>query len=166
MRLLVLSDTHARRLEEVSPEIVRAAEEADLVVHCGDFVAREVLEALKKASPRFVGVHGNLDPGDVRQELPATETLELEGKRIAITHPAYGGPPWGLEERLFREFPGVDIIFFGHTHEPRNIYRDGVLLFNPGQGYGSSRAPGSYGLLTLEGGKVEAEVVFLGKERH
>ncbi len=165
MRLLVLADTHARRLEEVSPEIIRAVEEADLVVHCGDFVGREVMEALKKASPRFVGVHGNLDPGDVRQELPAREILELEGKKIAIAHPAYGGPPWGLEEKLLRESPGVDIILFGHTHEPLNAYRNGVLFFNPGQGYSSSRAPGSYGLLTLEGGKVEAEVVFLGKER-
>jgi putative phosphoesterase len=165
MRLLVLSDTHARRPEEVSAEIIRAVEEADLAVHCGDFVGHAVLEALRKASRRFVGVHGNLDAGDVRQELPARETLELEGKKIAITHPAYGGPPWGLEEKVLREFPGVDIIFFGHTHEPLKAYRSGVLLFNPGQGYGSSRSPGSYGLITLEGGEIEAEIVFLGGGR-
>jgi len=165
MKLLVLSDTHARRLEEVSPEIIRAIDEADLVVHCGDFVGLVVLDALRKASRRFVGVHGNLDLADVRQELPARETVELEGKKIAIAHPAYGGAPWGLEEKLLSEFPGVDIIFFGHTHEPLRTYRGGVLLFNPGQGYSSSGASGSYGLLTLEGGKVEAKLVFLGEKK-
>jgi len=165
MRLLILSDTHARRVEEVSPEIIRAVEEADLVVHCGDFVGREVVEVLRKASRRFVGVHGNLDTVEVRQELPAREILELEGKKIAIAHPAYGGPPWGLEEKLLSEFPAADIILFGHTHEPVKAYRSGVLLFNPGQGYSSSGASGSYGFLTLETGKVEAKLVFLGKER-
>jgi len=162
MKLLVLSDTHARRPEELSPEIVRAAAEADMVVHCGDFVAREVLEALRKASRRFVGVHGNLDAADVRQELPARETLELEGKKIAIAHPAYGGAPWGLEEKLLTEFPAVDIILFGHTHSPIKTYRGEVFLFNPGQGYSSSGASGSYGLLTLEGGKLYARIVYLG----
>jgi putative phosphoesterase len=162
MRLLVLSDTHARRPQDVSPEIIRAAGEADLVVHCGDFVGLEVVEALRKASRRLVAVHGNLDGAEVRLALPATETLELEGKKIAIAHPAYGGPPWGLEEKLSGEFPQADIILFGHTHSPISVSRNGVLFFNPGRGHSSSAARGSYGLLTLEGGKVETEIVYFG----
>jgi predicted phosphodiesterase len=43
-----------------------------------------------------------------------------------------------------RQFGDVDIIVFGHSHEPYNSYIQGVLLFNPGQ------AKNSFGLLTID----------------
>ena len=163
MKVLVLSDTHVRRLEDIPAGILKAVPQVDLVVHCGDFVRPEVLEGLRRLARRFVGVYGNTDPREVRQELPAQKVLELDGKKLAITHPAYGGPPFGLEEELVQEFPGVDGILFGHTHEPQKAWQGQVLLFNPGQAYNSFHAPASYGLLSLDSGGLEAEIVFLGE---
>jgi predicted phosphodiesterase len=46
----------------------------------------------------------------------------------------------------------VDIIIFGHSHEPCNRYVQGILLFNPGQ------AKNSFGLLTIDD-RIDARIL-------
>ena len=86
------------------------------------------------------------------------EALEVEGRRIGVTHPAWGGPEFALEE-LFLDFPEpVDVIVFGHFHETINEMRDGVLFVNPGQGYKSFMVPATIAVLVVDVDNVDAEI--------
>ena len=131
--IAVISDTHFSRWDEVHPRIKQAVREADIAVHCGDIVRQDVVDGMRAEAKRAVIVHGNSDPPDLRQSLPYTEVIEVEGVRLGVTHPAWGGPEFPLEE-LLPDFPEpVDAILFGHLHETINETRDGVLFLNPGQ---------------------------------
>ena len=158
-RILVIGDTHVGTVRELPGGVLRAIEEADRVVHCGDYVSSAVVTELERLSPGFVGVYGNADPGDVRRRLPPEATFQWEGRTIAVTHPHWAGHPDGLEEELVAMFPGADVILFGHTHEPCNLEMNGTLLLNPGQAYASFMVPASVGVLTITRGKLKGEIM-------
>ena len=157
-QILVISDTHVETVQELPKGILHAINEAEWVVHCGDYARVAVVEELRCLAPHFVGVYGNTDPIDVRYQLPPEVTFELEGRRIVVVHPHWCGHPDGLEEELVTRYPDVDVILFGHTHEPCNLRLNGTLLLNPGQGYPSFMVPASIGILTVSkrrlGGKI------------
>jgi putative phosphoesterase len=157
-RIVVISDTHAKSLHGLPPELLAELAEADLVVHCGDYVGVALLDELRQLAKRFIGVYGNTDPKEIRDELPDKTVFEIEGKRIGVIHPTWGGPPWGIEEDIAKEFEGVDIILFGHTHDVCHKNKDGVVLFNPGQAYPSFRNPASAGIVTIGQKGIEVEV--------
>jgi len=158
----VLSDTHVRTIQRLPKEIVQAIREAEWVVHCGDYTSIAVVEELKGLARHFVGVYGNSDPSDVRNQLPREITFELEERKVAVVHPYLGGPPEGLEEELAARFPHVDAILFGHTHEPCNLKLNGTVLLNPGQSYPSFMVPASFGILTVDKQEVRGKVFTLG----
>ena len=153
-----MSDTHCRDWEEVHPDIRKAAAEADLVVHCGDFTGMGVADGIRRDARKAVVVHGNSDPVEVRQAIPYVETVEVEGKLIGVTHPAWGGPEFELAD-LVPDFPGpVNAILFGHLHEPVIEVRDGVLFVCPGQEYSSFAIPSTIAVLTVETDVISAEM--------
>ena len=154
----MVSDTHCGDWGEVHPDIRVAVAEADIAVHCGDFTRMGVVEGVRQNAKRAIVVHGNSDPVELRQALPYVETLEIEGQRIGVTHPAWGGPPFELDE-LLPDFPGiVDAVLFGHLHETVNERRDGVLFVNPGQGYSSFMVPATIAIVTVDEGAISAEI--------
>ena len=148
-QIVVISDTHVRMVQELSGGMLQAISEAECLVHCGDYTGGRVVEELQRLTPRFVGVYGNADSGDVRHQLTADAIFEIEGRTIAVAHPHWGGYPYRLEEELVARFPDVDAILFGHTHEPRILTLNGTLLLNPGQGYPAFMVPASIGILTV-----------------
>lgn len=160
-QLLVLADTHVSSLRELPQSITDAIRETEWVVHCGDYTNFSVVQELRSTARHFVGVYGNSDPPDVRQELPAETIIELEGKRIAVIHPPWGDSPDRLEEKLVARFPGVDVILFGHTHDTCIKNRNGILLFNPGQSYAFHSMPVSTGIITIGNGELTGKVVML-----
>ncbi len=149
MRIVVISDTHAQSLSEIPAAIVNALGKADLIVHAGDFTAKAVLDEL-----RLVGsvkaVAGNMDSAEVKKALPPQELFVINGKKIGLIHG--WGAPWGIAHRVREQFDDVDIIIYGHSHQPDNQYVRGSLLFNPGQ------AKNSFGLLTISD-KITAEII-------
>lgn len=156
--IAVVSDTHCHSWSQVHPDIRRAVSEADIAVHCGDFSRMDVVDGIRREARRAVVVHGNSDPVDVRRTIPYVEELEVEGKRIGVTHPAWGGPPFDLTE-LLGDFPrAVDVLLFGHLHDPVNEVRDGVHFVNPGQGYASFMVPATIAMVTVQGDDVKAEI--------
>jgi len=157
-KILVISDTHVRTVQELPKGLLQAVTEAEWVVHCGDYASSLVVDELRHSARRFLGVYGNADPSDVRRQLPAETTFECEGRRIAVVHPYWAGHPDGLEEELAAQFPDVDAILFGHSHEPCNLSLNDTLLFNPGQGYRSFMVPASIGILTVSEGELKGEV--------
>ena len=89
--------------------------------------------------------------------LPEQKILTLDGKRIAIIHGF--GPPAGLPERLLKLFEKIDCLVFGHSHQPMNEYRNGVLLFNPGSPTDKRYAPyKSYGILEVNENGIKGEI--------
>jgi len=157
-KIAVMSDSHTRSLEGLPSELVKTLAEADWVVHCGDYNNISVVRELQALAGRFVGVHGNVDPRDIREELPAKTVFEVEGKNIGVIHPSWGGSPYRIEEDIAREFNGVDIILYGHTHEASHTGIDGVVWVNPGQAYSDFRVPASLAILTIEDGQVKVEI--------
>ena len=153
-----MSDTHCARWDEVHPDIRAAVAEADIAIHCGDLVRMDVVEGLRRTARRAVVVHGNSDPPDVRRAIPYTEILEVEGTRIGVTHPAWGGPEFPPEDLLGDFNEPLDAILFGHTHEPLNEVRNGILYLNPGQGYPSFMVAATIATLTVDNGRLEAEI--------
>jgi putative phosphoesterase len=151
MRIGVISDTHVNSLAEIPERILATLAEVDLIVHTGDFVAKSVLEGLKRLG-EVKAVRGNMDSEELKRILPEKELLEIEGKRIGITHG--WGAPYGIEDRVGGMFEDVDIIIFGHSHQAKNEVKRGVLFFNPG------RARDSFGILTL-GKEVRGEIISL-----
>ncbi|MBN2462515.1 MAG: metallophosphoesterase family protein [Dehalococcoidia bacterium] len=151
MRIGVLSDTHIHSAEEISPEILKAFIEVDLIVHAGDFVGSAVLEGLKRLG-EVKAVHGNVDSMELRGLLPDKEVLMVGGKKIGITH-GWGGPE-GIEQRVRTLFEDVDVIIYGHSHRAKIERIGDVLFFNPGPGFHS------FGILTIER-DVQGEIVMI-----
>ena len=157
-RIIVFSDTHCNTWDEVHPDIRAEVAQADIAVHCGDLVRMDVVDGLRQAAKRSVVVHGNSDPPDVRQAIPYVEILEVEGVRIGVTHPAWGGPEFPPEDLLgdFEETP--DVILYGHIHEIVNETIGGVFYLNPGQGYPSFMVAATIAVLTVDEGSFKAEI--------
>ncbi len=136
MRILVVSDTHGdiRNLTEA----IRTNSSAEVVIHCGD--GADELEEAKKMFPNrmFISVRGNCD---LFSQSPDTQSITLEGKRIFVTH----GHLYNVKRDLLNLKFGAkeaqaDIVIFGHTHIPLELFDDGVYYLNPGslRGYGGS----------------------------
>jgi hypothetical protein len=160
-KILVISDTHVSTLQELSQALRQAVLEADWVVHCGDYTSIAVVQELQLLAARFVGVYGNADSSSVRSRLPNRATFEVQGKKIAVAHPHWGGHPAGLEEELLAQFPGAAAILYGHTHDRAISHINDTLLLNPGQGYRSFMVPASAGWLTIEHGGLRGETFTL-----
>jgi putative phosphoesterase len=151
MKIGVVSDTHVTSFAEVPDRILHALAGVDLIIHAGDFVARDVLDGLKQLG-EVKAVQGNMDSEELKQLLPEKEILEIKGKRIGIIHG--WGSPYGIDERVGGMFDNVDIIVYGHSHHAQNEVKNGILFFNPG------RANNSFGILTI-GQEVSGEIINL-----
>ena len=149
MRIGVISDTHVKTSNEIPERILTALAEVDLIVHAGDFTEKAVLEELR-ALGEVRAVRGNMDSGELKRMLPEKELFVFNSKKIGLTHGS--GGPWGIANRIKQMFGDVDLIIFGHSHQPCNQYLQGSLLFNPG------RARDSFGLLTIDD-EIKAEII-------
>ena len=151
MRIAVLADTHVNMLEELSKKIIDVLSTVDLIIHAGDFTDVQLLKELKGLRT-VKAVQGNMDSRELKVMLPAKEIVEIENKRIGITHGS--GGPGGIEERVRKVFESdrIDIIVYGHSHQSQNKVIEDVLLFNPG------KATDSFGILTIDGG-VKGEII-------
>ena len=157
MKIGVIADTHVRELNDLPRKLVEALMSVDMIVHAGDYTHKRLLDELKTLGA-FKGVYGNTDPKEIRIELPAVNLFKVEGFKIGVTHPAEGGSPVRMEERIRKKFNEIDIIIYGHSHKPRNVTVNDVLYFNPGSPTDSSRVPfKSFGILKI-GKRIEAQI--------
>lgn len=158
IKIVALSDTHTSSLDSLSSKILDELASADWVVHAGDFTEASLVNELKSHG-NFKGVRGNMDSSSVKVMLPEIELLEVSGFIIGICHPAEGGPPFKIEDRIRKKFDKVNVIIYGHTHKPKNEIRDNVLYLNPGSATGAWPATrASYGVLEI-GDTIKAKIV-------
>jgi putative phosphoesterase len=139
--VVFISDTHLpKRARDLPAELWSAVEDADVVVHAGDWVDVALLDELEQRSRRLVGVYGNNDHGALRERLPEVARVELAGVRFAVVHET--GDATGRERRCAERFPDTDVLVFGHSHIPWDTTAPGGLrLLNPGSPTDRRRQP-------------------------
>jgi putative phosphoesterase len=129
--LAVLSDTHGRDDPRLAGRTEAVVDEADLVIHAGDFVTADVLEAFESRCD-LRAVYGNNDPPAVRDRLPGERVVEWRGLRVAVTH---GHDHSETALAMFGRQSNADLVVVGHSHDPG--FRDGgaagaIPRLNPG----------------------------------
>ncbi len=147
MRIAVMSDSHDH-LENLRNALnLIKAENAEKIIHCGDFVAPFVLKELITAGIAVNGVFGNND-GDqyllTQTALNSEGRIQLasligettvNGRRIAYTH------QWPVAEGLAATGK-YDLVCFGHSHTFFKDQTGDTLVLNPGEIMGKDGDPG------------------------
>ena len=155
MKVLVLSDSHGNifnMIQAVEREAPR------MVFHLGDcWRDGERLHARFPELP-FEQVYGNCDY--FRGSWEAEKLLCLGDKRVLLCHGhTYGVKQSLLTAGLAAEEKDLDLFLFGHTHKPLVDMRGKTLFLNPGS-IGDYARP-TYGVVTLENGKLDARTALL-----
>ncbi|WP_460738557.1 metallophosphoesterase family protein [Microbacterium neimengense] len=160
-RLLLISDTHIPPRARTIPDAVRRlADEADLIVHAGDWVVAGVLDDLARHG-EVVGVYGNNDGADLRARLPLIAHRRIEGVRMSVVHET--GDARSRERRMDAAHPETDLLVFGHSHIPWDtVTPGGMRLLNPGSPTDRRRQPHHTCMtVTIEDARIEATLVTL-----
>ena len=111
------------------------------------------------------GVHGNNDGPELRARLPEVARFTVEDLSVAVVHET--GPARRREERMDLEFPGVDLLVFGHSHIPwDSMTPGGMRLLNPGSPTDRRRQPRcTMMFVTVDGRDIEVELVTVKRDR-
>ena len=120
MRIGVISDTH----DLLRAEVKAFLQGADRIFHAGDICSLRILDELRAIAP-VTAVRGNNDRGPWAAQLKEEETVTLDGTTFYLIH--------DLKTMLIDPLAsGINIIIHGHSHQPRQIEKNGVLYLNPG----------------------------------
>lgn len=141
----VISDTHGR-LKEKALEVLKGS---DIIVHAGDIGRPEILDALKEIAPVYA-VRGNIDRDGWARSLPLTQAIEVENKFIYVIHDIN---MMDLDSRA----AGIDVVIYGHSHNPKKEEKNGILYFNPGSaGPKRFNLPICIGRIEIKDGSIDA----------
>lgn len=119
-RIGLISDTHGL----LRPQAVDALRGCELIIHAGDVGKPEILAALRKLAP-VIAVRGNIDKADWAVDLPETAVAQAGEALLYVLHDIHA-----LD--LDPAAAGFHIVVSGHTHQPGQSQRNGVLFINPG----------------------------------
>lgn len=149
----LVSDTHGL----VRPDLFRALEGVELILHAGDVGGDDVLAELETIAP-VEAVYGNTDlPGHPR--LTTAIDREIGGVRVHVSHGHELGSP--TPEKLLERYD-ADVIVYGHTHRQLVVRAEERWVVNPGAaGPRRFQLKPSVGRLRIASGTVEVEIVDL-----
>ncbi len=136
----VIADTHG----QLRPEALTLLADCAAIVHLGDVGGgvddEAILERLAATAPLYA-VRGNIDTQPWAERLPQTRDLIVNGRHLHLVH----------DIADFDTATRCEAVLHGHSHKPRNEWRDGRLLFNPGgAGRRRFRLPITLGKLWLD----------------
>ncbi|MBX7213186.1 MAG: YfcE family phosphodiesterase [Thermoflexales bacterium] len=187
----VLSDSHIPfRLPALPAEALDRLAGCDLILHAGDLEDPRLLAQLRTLAPAHAvrgNIHWSYSTGTHDLDLPETLTVRLGSRTLWMTHghlnfgytmvdkavaftrrPTLEDVNQTLIGRLSQARPAdADIVIFGHSHNPCQITRAGVLYFNPGaivgaRGERGETRPASLGRLTFNAdGTFASDVLVL-----
>ncbi len=159
MKIGVISDTHIRSSAKLLPNIIyEVFDGVDMILHAGDILIDEVIIELETIAPVYA-VAGNNDGYDMLDKYGTKRVIEVNGKRIGLTHGTSGGRTY---MNAYDKFMGVklDCVVYGHSHKPHNEVIDGVLFFNPGSPISRRFEPRySLGLLQVDK-EIKGEIIY------
>ena len=160
MKILIVSDTHRR--DGNLREIIEKQSPFDMLIHLGDTEGSEAYfkEWVNNDNCVIHVVRGNKD---FFSQTDKEKEISIGKYRAFLTHGHMYGVSFELEtikeEARARK---VDIVMFGHTHKPLVDKRGRTLFLNPGT-VGKGLRP-TYGILTVEGDRIDGRTVFLDSE--
>jgi hypothetical protein len=163
----VVSDTHLPRFGQRLPGALTDGlrrHGVDLILHLGDFTGPEV-PALFESLARLEAVAGNNDPPALWTRFGRRKIVQVGGVRIGLVH-GDGRGRGGTIARSVSAFPEgrVDVVCFGHSHQPLCERRESLWLLNPGSPTDKRRQPRySYAVIDIEGGRAEPRLVFFDR---
>ncbi len=113
----LISDTHGL-LRQNAFAFLKGS---DTIIHAGDVCDDNIITQLSTIAPVYA-VRGNMDG---KATYPKNDLQTIRGRTFYILHDI---------ERLDLDLKaaGVEIVVFGHTHQPENFQRNGILFINPG----------------------------------
>lgn len=158
--LLLLADTHVpARARKLPDAVLRAVDEADLVIHAGDWIDIPTLDLLETRARRLCGVYGNNDSPELRARLPEVARVTVEKVDIAVIHET--GPATRREQRMDAAFPDVHLLVFGHSHIPWDTVTPASMrLLNPGSPTDRRRQPTCTMMrAVIDGEHVDVELI-------
>lgn len=128
MRILLFSDSHGYTHNMI--KVINKIKDIDMIIHLGDFI-KDVFKIRDQYKDMiFEFVPGN---NDWTRDYPNEKILELDGKKILITHGHLYNVKYDYQRIILRgKILKVDAVFFGHTHIAEEIFSDGMLVLNPG----------------------------------
>ncbi len=153
---LILSDTHGDLFE--AKKMIDRYPQLDAMIHLGDYYKDAV--HLQNQFPKLecIMIPGNCD---FVSDVPEERILEVEGKKIFLTHGHHYSVKSGtgrLEAKGLKE--GYDALLYGHTHIPLIKYTTSSLILNPGSlGYPRGLSGPTYALLEISKGTIEARIM-------
>ena len=141
MRLVLISDTHLpHRGRDLPGPVWEQVDAADVVIHAGDWVSTDLLDALQARCARLIGCCGNNDGPDLRSRLAEEVDVTLGGVAFTVVHET--GSAAGREARMTARYPNTDVLVFGHSHIPWDTTAaSGLRLLNPGSPTDRRRQP-------------------------
>ncbi len=150
----LVSDTHGL----FEPRLAELFVGCERLLHAGDVVGAQVIEALAQLAPVDV-VRGNNDVGPDGEKLPSHVVVPVGGLSALVLHEL--GKPGRpvLPARRLIDTLDVKIVVYGHSHQPAVEVRNGVLFVNPGSaGPHRFRLPRAAGILEVEGRSARVEI--------
>ena len=124
VRLCVLSDTHGR----LTKDVLEFCQDADHIFHAGDVGSDFILPELQSIAPVSC-VLGNVDAPGLA---PIRLKTVIAGWRILIQHIVWHRDGPSREMKMFLENEAMDLVIFGHSHQPLCRMIEKTVFFNPG----------------------------------
>ena len=151
MKCLVFSDTHGSCA--VMKKALKLHPDAEVVFFLGDGLGDAERVAAEHTDKAWIAVRGNCDYSPIfkDRETLKVEHINIGGYKIVLTH----GDLYCVKFSMgvikgFAIREQADIMLFGHTHEPVEMYVSDVerpfYLLNPGTASGYK---GSYGIINI-----------------
>ncbi len=146
----VISDTHGL----LRPEALELLRGSEHIIHAGDIGSPEIVPALEQIAP-VTAIRGNVDTQAWTRRFAEVEIVELAGLHIYIIHDLNA-----LD--LDPKAAGFAAVISGHSHQPKQEMKDGVLYFNPGSaGPRRFTLPITLGRLEIVDGRISAAILNL-----
>ena len=108
----MIADTHVPKRARDLPAVVwDAVQNADVVVHAGDWVEPALLDHLEERSARLIACWGNNDGDELRRRLPERADVTLGGLRFTVVHET--GASGGRDARMAGSTPTPTCSYSG-----------------------------------------------------
>ena len=157
MLIGVIADSHDNLPAVEKAVATLNQKKVGMVIHAGDFIAPFAIKPMANLACTWIGVFGNndgeqkgltsLSKGRIQ---PAPYELNLDGKKVLVVHDLDTVD----KEEVHRA--KVQLVIYGHTHEPEIKKDSQVLYVNPGELGGWLSGTHTFALVDTE--KLEAQI--------
>ena len=164
MRIGVISDTHGY----LDHQVFSIFEGVGHIFHTGDIggggkrpiSANDLLTQLRKIAP-VTAVSGNVD-GFEKSGICRLIRKRIGGKQFLLVHQAYQKGKFAEEVISYLQKHPVDVVVFGHSHQPFIGYFQNTLFFNPGSaGKKRFKLPRAVGIIEIKDGKLLPKIIHM-----